>query len=1027
MGSGSPRNFDLDPVVAQVLNLNEKQEITFNIKLKNHESSSIYLEPETPSDWELVELHAGVLENVLISQARAAAVGQKIVVFPSKTSSAKLIITSIGSEDHSFVKINPFAEIAVAPKEREKRASSVSGRSNRSSRSGKRSTEDYSNLPSVLKRAISLPHNLFDRLPPSSNPDGYEIYANLNDFPPAFRKADYVATSIIAGPDQKYNSVTPSQSQSQTQSQPQTQTQSNDQDKSFVPIKENKRVVAKIIDCKDCLPNSIGVSYKLAVALNTEFKTGYMALLKPAVKSVPKRPSTLIVHPYITQTKKNNQISLNSSEKKDQETKLAQQLSDFLYNKVSPMSLSPITNYIKLPIIPHLLPNGGLLKFKRSDDVNAWIKPYDLENKKPPKFEVGEDLLRNASFIEESQSNSDDDIGSAIGMDIIINEIVQSISTFRNSGTLVHGNLGSGKSLLLRIIGKELNSKYGYHTKFVSCESIMNENFNMLSSNHFTKWFQECSWHKPSLLILDNLDKILSAEVEHADSTNSKQLTEFFISQLLRIQSQNNSNVSIIVSGISKESFNAFLFQSHLVENFHHLRAPDKGTRAEILNTYIQKSLGCTIDFDIMDMVSETEGYLPNDLKILCERMYHESIFNSAAEKGSESIKSITKNIFEKAFEGYTPSNLRGVKLQKSSINWTDIGGLKEAKNMMLETLEWPTKYAPIFANCPLRLRSGILLYGYPGCGKTLLASAIAGQCGLNFISIKGPEILNKYIGASEQSVRDLFERAQSAKPCILFFDEFDSIAPKRGHDSTGVTDRVVNQMLTQMDGAEGLDGVYVLAATSRPDLIDSALLRPGRLDKSVICDMPNYEDRLDILKTITDKMSLNDDVNLEEIAKNTSGFSGADMQGLGYNAYLKAVHVKLLNDEKHALKGENNSSDKKTYEFFQVNPEKFKNTKLRPADRVKMVQQIEQVFAGDQTNNGSHKASDSSNSNDTSLIVRICHADFLESLKETKPSISVTEKQKLERIYSQFVSGRDGNMPDGSASNDIGGRTTLM
>ena len=138
----------------------------------------------------------------------------------------------------------------------------------------------------------------------------------------------------------------------------------------------------------------------------------------------------------------------------------------------------------------------------------------------------------------------------------------------------------------------------------------------------------------------------------------------------------------------------------------------------------------------------------------------------------------------------------------------------------------------------------------------------------IKFYFHQGPEILNKYIGASEQSVRELFERAQAAKPCILFFDEFDSIAPKRGHDSTGVTDRVVNQMLTQMDGAEGLDGVYVLAATSRPDLIDSALLRPGRLDKSVICDMPNYEDRLDILQSITAKMDLSDDVNLHEIAE---------------------------------------------------------------------------------------------------------------------------------------------------------------
>ena len=372
--------------------------------------------------------------------------------------------------------------------------------------------------------------------------------------------------------------------------------------------------------------------------------------------------------------------------------------------------------------------------------------------------------------------------------------------------------------------------------------------------------------------------------------------------------------------------------------------------------------------------------------------------------------------------KGYVPSNLRGVKLQKSSINWSDIGGLKEAKNVLLETLEWPTKYAPIFANCPLRLRSGILLYGYPGCGKTLLASAVAGQCGLNFISIKGPEILNKYIGASEQSVRELFERAQAAKPCILFFDEFDSIAPKRGHDSTGVTDRVVNQMLTQMDGAEGLDGVYVLAATSRPDLIDSALLRPGRLDKSVICDMPDYEDRLDILRSITAKMDLADDVKLEEIAEKTGGFSGADMQGLGYNAYLKGVHVKLAASEAKAEETSKSTDDNDTYEFFQVNSEKLKNKKLRPAERVKLLQQIQQIFTKKETESETVVESD-----DESQKVLITHENFVESLAETKPSISLSEKRKLQDVYRKFVSGRDGNMPDGSASNEIGGRTTLM
>ncbi|ROT70911.1 hypothetical protein C7M84_010785 [Penaeus vannamei] len=195
------------------------------------------------------------------------------------------------------------------------------------------------------------------------------------------------------------------------------------------------------------------------------------------------------------------------------------------------------------------------------------------------------------------------------------------------------------------------------------------------------------------------------------------------------------------------------------------------------------------------------------------------------------------------------------------------VGGMKDAKKILEETLTWPSLYPNLFNKVNLRLRSGVLLYGPPGCGKTLLANAVSAYCQLNFISVKGPELLSKYIGASEQAVRDAFERASSAKPCVLFFDEFESIAPRRGHDSTGVTDRVVNQLLTQMDGVEGLTGVYILAATSRPDLIDPALLRPGRLDKCVYCPMPSEKDRKEILEVLSQDVDLGEEIDWSEVA----------------------------------------------------------------------------------------------------------------------------------------------------------------
>ncbi|KAG7192618.1 Peroxisome biosynthesis protein pex1 [Scheffersomyces spartinae] len=994
--SGAPKTLEMDPTFAQSLQLSGKEKITVNLKLNPFESSEVIVEPVSSSDWELTELHSQTIQDKLLSQTRCVALHQPLIAYPTPTTCAHYIVTDLGNPEMTFVKLAPFCDLAIKPKMRVKKSDFTPAKSVKSVASN----DDSANNPSVVKRGISLPHNLFE----ICSIVDYEVYVNGEEVMHVLERPEFVLVAIVPGPTYKWNRA-PAASETK------------DKEKENVTaavLNENKRVIAKLVHFPSAPKNTIGLSEKLAIALGVENEVGSMVLLLSAVSCVSKRPGTFTIHPYITATRRNNQLSLN--ERKEEATRLADALTNYFYKGKTPLSASPLTNYLKLPIIPGILPHGGLLKFKRNDAYSTWVKPHN--GKKPSKIEIGEELLRSVSFIQEFRIESNYS-NEAIGLDSIISGIVDSIAISPNSSTLVHGNAGSGKTLILQLVSEKLNSEHGYHTKYIACETIMNENANQLMGR-FTKWIQECNWSKPSLLILDNLDKILPCEIEHGDSGVSVQLSEFLISQIQRVQAQNHSNLSLLLSSTSKESLNKLLLQCHLVDDFLHLSAPDKNIRLQIIETYLGTKLNCEIKFDVMDAVSETEGYLPNDLKILCDRIFHEVL----VEKAQKKIPTLaaTKKHLEKAIIGYVPSNLRGVKLEKSSTSWEDIGGLKGAKDLLLETLEWPTKYAPIFANCPLRLRSGILLYGYPGCGKTLLASAVAGQCGLNFISIKGPEILNKYIGASEQSVRELFERAQAAKPCILFFDEFDSIAPKRGHDSTGVTDRVVNQMLTQMDGAEGLDGVYVLAATSRPDLIDSALLRPGRLDKSVICDMPNYEDRLDILKCVAADMDFEDDVNLREIAEKTAGFSGADMQGLGYNAYLKAVHVKLSKDEEQLMVGASASSgDENTREFLYVSSEKLKKASLRPSERLQILKQIEQIFNSKNTENNKNKTSN----ND--VKIPISHQNFVDSLEETKPSISVKERLKLDNIYSQFVSDRDGNMPDGSASNDIGARTSLM
>ncbi|KAG5188486.1 P-loop containing nucleoside triphosphate hydrolase protein, partial [Tribonema minus] len=244
----------------------------------------------------------------------------------------------------------------------------------------------------------------------------------------------------------------------------------------------------------------------------------------------------------------------------------------------------------------------------------------------------------------------------------------------------------------------------------------------------------------------------------------------------------------------------------------------------------------------------------------------------------------VTQTDITAALDGFTPEALAAARLTAPSRRgWGDVGGLAGVRAALRDLLELPVRYRRLVECAPCRLPTGALLYGPPGCGKTLLAGAAAAECGLNFLSVKGPEVLDKYIGASEQAVRGLFARATAAAPCLLFFDEFEALAPRRGSDNTGVTDRVVNQLLTFLDGVEGLAGVYVLAATSRPDMLDPALLRPGRLDRQLYCGFPSAQERLEIIRAMAKPLSLEAGAleALEEGAQAAAAaaFTGADLQ----------------------------------------------------------------------------------------------------------------------------------------------------
>ncbi|XP_015227895.1 PREDICTED: peroxisome biogenesis factor 1 isoform X1 [Cyprinodon variegatus] len=469
----------------------------------------------------------------------------------------------------------------------------------------------------------------------------------------------------------------------------------------------------------------------------------------------------------------------------------------------------------------------------------------------------------------------------------------------KGGALLITGAKGSGKSSLSRALCRKAREDLDAHVEVLDCKKLQGKRADTVRQV-LQDVFEQAEWGQPSVVLLDDLDHLThapsSAEHEHGPEALLQQHIAQSLYDIVDEAVLHSSLVCLIITSQSEHSLHPSLTEvqgSHLIQGFLNIQPPDQAQRAEILHHLIQRkpflSEESLKDLDLEAVAKRTEGYTAQDLTVLLERAIHA---NTMQKGPSDQAVCLSWRDFLHALSGFTPPSLWGVELHTpSGVGLEKVGGLREVRQQLMDTILLPAKYPILFSNLPIRHCSGILLYGAPGTGKTLLIRAVAKDSGMNFISIKGPELLSKYIGASEQGVRDVFQRAQGAKPCILFFDEFDSLAPRRGHDSTGVTDRVVNQLLTELDGVEGLQGVYVLAATSRPDLIDPALLRPGRLDKSLYCPPPDQEARIEILKALSSGLSLAPDVDLEQLAAVTQHFTGADLKALLYNAQLEAVH----------------------------------------------------------------------------------------------------------------------------------------
>jgi peroxin-1 len=1130
---------EIDATFAHALGLSDGQKITASIHVDPPVAHTVNIEPLTPEDWEIMELHATFLEINLVNQIRALpnpnytpSNGPKSPSHPltlhlSPTSTANIIVTSLIPElpsNSPFAKLSPDAEVIVAPKARSKpsRSSgenrSVSSRKSAGGRSGastvRRRSGREDSRPVMFFRGLdrSICGERFDDTKDSQD-QGLKVWVDRDVLLSKALKGLTWACVTVVKPTSLQVPVDPQKLQQELE-------------KMGEAGKVATKVVARLMPWDDP-PNSqhIALSSALCASMGSEGLVGGVVKLEPAPQQVSKaasppkdssQPATksnahvVKVYPFESGTGKKSEGFKFGGESKTEREEASRRIMKLYGNGILD---GPLTDgfILGVPSTPDRLSTweGGILRFDHPPSESG--KPscnWFLGSERKFTVEVQGAVPRPLSI---SKTNAVGDplpteTPVLVGIDDLISQLQTHLAHM--SSVLLTGALGSGKSSVSHLLAHRLRSDMLFHTTYFSCRKLVTDETRVSTIKEtFTRVFMSASWGArlggKSLVILDDLDKLcpVETELEVSENGRSRQISECLCA-LVRQYCGRDSGVVLLATAQAKESLHNVIVGGHVVREIVGLKAPNKEGRRRVMEIVVKQNMvdpdihdkstygsrpatadgsasegedggwmeGASVtsqpaspskdgfivspDLDFLDLAGETDGYMPGDLVLLVARARSEALIRSVSQtpKNVESTNvQLSRGDFTSALKGFTPASLRNVTLQTSTTTFASIGGLHATRKILLETLQYPTTYAPIFAQCPLRLRSGLLLYGYPGCGKTLLASAVAGECGLNFISVKGPEILNKYIGASEKSVRDLFDRAEAARPCVLFFDEFDSIAPKRGHDSTGVTDRVVNQLLTQMDGAEGLSGVYVLAATSRPDLIDPALLRPGRLDKSLICDLPDHDDRVDILRALGTKLKLSSEVleNLPEIASRTEGYSGADLQALVYNAHLEAIHDVLGDHEQNGTgagmvkrtNGTSASTISKQFIQFRYGEEeerldsearsksghnKAKLLAEKAAISAKLADiKAQKKRAKEMRGGGGERKEEREEKEQQEVVIEWRHVEG--SLRSTRASISVDERRRLEMIYREFVVGRNGEMRSGEGNREVGGRVSLM
>ncbi|CAG8435704.1 1494_t:CDS:10 [Ambispora gerdemannii] len=460
-------------------------------------------------------------------------------------------------------------------------------------------------------------------------------------------------------------------------------------------------------------------------------------------------------------------------------------------------------------------------------------------------------------------------------------------------GILLHGPPGTGKTLVARAVAAET----GAHLILINGPEIVSK-FHGETEAKLRELFEEARENSPSIIFIDEIDALCTSRDE-ADNESEKRIVATLLTLMDGISSKRSGNQErIVIIGATNRpnSLDRALRRPGRFDREIEIGIPNADSRAEILRTLLEKIPNDLANEDVAKLAAKSHGYVGADLAAVCREAGLKAIKRITNSDGPVDIK-LTMPDMEAAMNGIRPSAMREIILEVPKVYWNDIGGQEEIKQKFKESIEWPLKHPEAFTRLSINPPKGILLYGPPGCSKTLMAKALATEAGLNFIAIKGPELLSKWVGESEKAIRETFRKARAAAPSIVFFDEIDALTVKRGSSgqtSSSVADRVLSQLLNEMDGIEPLVNVTIVAATNRPDVMDKALIRPGRFDRILYVSPPDLSSRREIFRIQLQKMAVAENLDIDELAEKTTGCSGAEIVALCQEAGLLAMEEDL-------------------------------------------------------------------------------------------------------------------------------------